>query len=548
MTTPLFKSSYTLGELDVSIPPYTEPGDLLIAAAYMPTTEFDARGETGRFYRVVAEGWRLQEIVRFRTDIGRAALSIHTFVVPSVVPETLRFNIERRIIGVEDVADQIAIDVAVVSYRGVNVDNPIQGLERAKNPDDDALVAVLNVPSPVIQISAGASVVDDLNDKAIVGSLRIADVTESAQGLSGPYSISANDVAARILLSLNPIVESSGLDPIPSSGTGVGRLIEPINPLIIEAFRYSEGSFTLDSVPGAIGAEIVFDSIGCCIGGKVTFAIDPLYEPYTRLIKLYSNTREDSEARILYFSGIPTDGGERGGMQTLNLMDLSKLWLDGPVYLDDYPVHPIISEVVDLNGGFPLTRTAGTTQEYETWRKFLKRRFDRMPEVSFGVGAEGRYIQGRPQDCSPMLIDAREHSKIKALSSTLPPYITDYYVKPDDPTAYVETVGTRSDLLTLAPRKIEEARMGADGVEIPFGFDLPYREAPSYELTIDDRIAIPPFLVIELPDGSNQYVSGARVQITPDTGGGASLKTIIKTRTVPYPETSYRRDSQGRFV
>lgn len=542
-------SSFSFGELSVSVPEGAQAGDVLVVAAHLPKSEFAIRGDVGRFYTLVSPGadWETLGIVTYRKNNNKVVLAAYLYVIPTEVPDTVTVSIRREVSGVADVADQISLDVAVACYRGVDNDRPFQAVTGTANANEAISFAVLRPPATVVQASVDG-VSATLNERFSVGPLRIAEGLEPEQGRSSLYALTADGAAGRLIVALNPAVETPDTDPVPTEGTGVGRLLEPRNPLLVTSDRLQDDVFVADATPTVLGAELVFDALGSCMGGSVLFTDDPLWEPYTRRVQVWFDTA-DGIAQ-LYFTAINLETSERGGIYQTTLMELSKLWLDAPVHLDDYPTHVTITETLDLNAGLVVDRIPGTINEFETWRRFLKKRYERVPEAFYGVGAEGRYIQGRPQDAAPLTIDAALYPDPNPIAANLTPYVSEYYVAPNDETASVTLTGIRNDLPTLAPKRIVEVDAAPAGADVPPEFSLPISEPPSYEIVIADRIAIPPFKVVNLPNGETQYVSGARVRITPDTGGGAKLVSTIRTRTLPYPGSGggQRRDRLGRFA
>jgi hypothetical protein len=539
-------SSFSFDGVSIPVPSEVRAGDVIVAAAHMPATEFAVRGPTGRFYQVSAPALTTVDILSFRLDGNKGILATYTYVVPDDPPDALDFKVRRDVRGVPDKTDELELTVVVTAYRGVDTRTPIQSQVRSTTADDLLSLVIGRVPAKTLQLSVG-NLTDSLEARVNVNDVRIADTPEDYQGSSPLYSVTSEESVVRLLLALNPVPDVPDRDPVPTSGTGVGRLIRPRNPLVVKAQRVQGGVFVEEDVPVPVGAELVFDGLGCCMGGRMTFASNPFWEPYTRRVQVWYT--DDETAENLYFTAVALETDEADDLYTTNLLELSKLWLDAPVGLDDYPQHVTITETVDLNPGLTIDRIADTVDEYETWRRFLKFRYEGLPTAVFGVGAEGRYIQGRPEDAGGLELDARLYPDVSPIAAALPPYVTDYYVAPDVVTQAVTVTGQRTDVPALAPRVIEETDAAPDGAEIPDGFRLPFTEPPSYEINIPDRIVIPPIRVVELPGGQAQWVSGARVRITPDTGGGARLFTTLRTQTLPYGRSSgQRRDRLGRFA
>ena len=536
---------FLLGSVELPVPVGSLIGDVLVACAVIPSAEFASSGSSGRFYRLQADGWQVLELVEFRQGDNKAVL-LSCYRVLNSVPTSFTITVTREVIGVADAIDDISVFAAASCYRGVDNGNPIQAHDAAKSDDGIALV-VIRPTATIISATYGVNVTDALTERVTVGDLRVAEDSVAVQGRTAPYTLTSDsDDLGRVVLALNPFVAAPGIDPPPTAGTGVGKLITDINnPLVAQAYRVTGSTLSEVATPRLLAVDAAFDAIGGCVGGLATFTSDPLWQPYTRLLRVSYTTTASSP--VLWFSGVCTTITDVDGLFDVELLPLSDLWLDDAVALADYPSHVTISERLNLNSGLVVDRLAGTVDEWQTWRTYLKKRFEGVSEVTYGVGAEGRYIQGRPQDAVPLVLDARRYPDSQPKGINLTPYVSAWFGTPTDTTDPVTSSAERDDLPALAPRRVEPADEGGSGYIAPDGFGLPFSEPSSYVINIPDALVIPPLQVVDLPNGETQYVAGSRVKIEVDSGGGASLMSSIRTRTIPYAGTR-QRDRLGRFV
>jgi hypothetical protein len=537
--------SFALGSVTLDTPTGAAAGDVLVAVGQIPQAEFEASGGSGRFYQLTAADWQVLEVLEYRSGDSKRYVVV-CYRVLDAVPTSLTFNVSREIINVPDPGDALTIDVSVACYRGVETSNPIQAHDTSTNEDDSIQLVVTRAPAVLVHTTVGTGVSDGLTLRSSVGDVRLAETTENLQGRTLDYSVtSTGDDVGRVLLALLPFVAAPDTDPPPTIGTGVGRLVTGIrSPLHVTAQRVQSGALVGTVAPKLLAADMAFDALGCCVGGMVTFAQNPFWEPYTRLIKISYTTKTPAPA--LYFAGVATTTTETDELFDVELLPLSDLWLDDAVGADDYPQHITITEHLNLNSGLVVDRLAGTVDAWQTWRTFLKRRFEGIGEATFGVGADGRYIQGRPQDAVTLTIDAGNYQR-ESHGMSLTPYISAWYGEPADFADPVVETETRADLPALAPRRVANADEDSGGFVAPIEYGLPFYEPSSYTLSIPDAIVIPPIKVVNLPNGQTQYASGCRIKVEVDSGGGASLVSTLRTRTIPHP-TDRRRDRLGRFV
>ncbi len=366
-----------------------------------------------------------------------------------------------------------------------------------------------------------------------------------------PTFTTNGDTDTWVQLGLTDIIHSN-TDPPPAPGspgtTGSGALIperDVIDPLITTLWDVSGGALveTEDETVAlqVISCALTFNGLGVCTGGTIVYPARPGYNPLGRVVRLAVDAAGLSTP--IWYSALPVDVQYDAGLWRVELVGLWALRSRGRIatsgtggtFQVDLPTVPDVT-VGDLilDEGSGVTIEENTLDELTAWDTYLAEKFDRFTDAGWGVGPDLIYAQGRPAQAGYVVIDATTQAgllTVKAVGFVEPPYITEWGALDSVPNL-VESTRT---LPALTPRIVAQSRVDSGNALLePNGASLPPYAGPSYRLTYAG-IAIPPFLITDLPDGLSQYVAGAEVQIEHgEEDRAATITTVLTTVALPY--------------
>lgn len=341
-------------------------------------------------------------------------------------------------------------------------------------------------------------------------------------------------------------------DPPPSVGqpcvTGSGYIAwetDIINPLLTQLWVVSTDTNQLvlkediGETATCISANLNFNGIGACIGGEAFFLQEPISAPYSAVFR-FKIDESNLVSPDCWYAALATNRQYTNGLWRVELKGLLEITIDDMV--GDVPTLPTYAPVypnkLNLFTGDEVTVTAGTKDEYQTWRTLLKRRFDLWADIVYGVGPDLVYGQGRPRDAGWLVVNyalERKRMKVVAEPYAIPPFVTKWWVDDDAATpAFLPT--EREDLTALVPRRVVESQYDGNGDLItPEGGKAPiYESEPSHRFVFAG-LAKPPLRIDSIPNHGSQYAVASIVQISAGSEGSTpKVQSTVVTGALPY--------------
>lgn len=543
---------FSNGLLELAMPTHQQ-GDVLFVALTINPSSFERSRFGERYYRFI-----IPETFTYVTDIeyGQKTEPAHALVMYRELtdsePNSYLFAIKQTNELLNTGNNDVVTLTGIASvYRGFDVKRLINDKQSTEQLYESLLVNTTRQQCQALMFTykyQGTLTHNSLTLRESQDDLQLEDGIIPNKGAITPYDYTANNaIAGRTLLALAPS-SFGGEDDPPTSGTGVGVVYPETSfrkPLILTSYELNQDNelVEVDDFVQCIAASVKFNSLGACIGGTLNLASNQTrrglqLKPYSRIFDL-------SLIQIATINGFVTEIGTEvwyrcllgsfpkihpgKGFYQLPVLGLYQLVKNGFTYGQTNPIKPpFITEKGNYNDGIGTDYTAGTVDDYETWDKYFKKIYKGVTQAEWGVGYDSRFVRGRPQDASPLVIDARQYNATPAESSENE-YITAYFVKPDDETQPVVYADERTDLPSIIPERGIQAELNGSGLPIiPEGFTLPVAQEQSFEFSYPG-ILIPPVLVTNLPNGKQQYVSQANVRLELN---GTRVETKVRTENL----------------
>ena len=327
------------------------------------------------------------------------------------------------------------------------------------------------------------------------------------------------------------------------SDAGVGYFItekQIIEATDFEIWRYDPvaSAIAIASRPPIRCLELIlnYNGIGACVQSQAYFDQNPSAVPFTSILRLLLN---DTTLVVpdYYYTGLIGQTEQSNGTWLATLRGLLHLKLLDQVGVGAETLFPVEAGIFpnfkNLFTGKTIPVVANSADEKQTWKSLLDKRYDPWPDATYGVAPNTEYVQGRPPDGLPVLIDYLTNRNIISLQVE-PPVLNDYYTSwwADNGGSIVD--GARTDLNPLTPRRVIESRIdGSSNLETPVGGTIPFFSDPTHIIKVAG-IVLPPARVVNLPVVGAQYVATAEVNVIPSTeGSGSSITTTLRTVGTP---------------
>ena len=347
-------------------------------------------------------------------------------------------------------------------------------------------------------------------------------------------------------------------DTAPSSGSpseaGSGYIAwekDIDNPLIVEVWADVAGTLAdLGDEVVCIGGQFSFNGLGACVGGKAQFVTEAIESPFSRVIRLKID-EPSLTSPDYWFVGVASNIRQSGKLNLweVDLLPVLDLVIDDKIGSGNlYPSHSgVFTAKKNYYSGDDVDLSVGSTDFFQPWRQYLRKKFDAHPEASYGVAADLVYVQGRPQDAGFVTLDYSTNThRIEAKQGAypIPNYVTGWYAKPDN----TVLSGQRSSIPLLVPRRVVQTNTDNNSeLTEPVGSAAPYFSDKAYILKIAGLIK-PPIKITNLPNGETQYAAGSQITIEPaKEGSGARIISTVQTVALPYQSIKQTREGREGF-
>ena len=386
-----------------------------------------------------------------------------------------------------------------------------------------------------------------------IGDFEISEFLTTGQG-TFPIDFDvtgAHDSNISIVLSL---IESGAqtTDPKPTgsgpsiTGRGYRAWTEDIvNALEVEIWKpNSVGILAVASsgadAPVCLSGTFNFDSLGNCLGGEAYFLQPPIQVPNEGVLRL-KLTSSDVTSEYWYsalMENIERVKANKYKVKLVGLFEVNRYDACGAI-----PTFPTLTGVyptkLNLFEGKVIPIAAGTADEQQSWEDLLQRRFDLWPDISYGVGAEFVWSQGRARDGTVRKINYTKNlrrMRMKVDEYSITDYVTSYYydsggvLNPADK-------GSRNDLDVLTPRRVVSTEQdGAGNLIAPIGSQLPFYLERSHVFDVQGLLK-PPIQINGIPGIGGQYVAGSSVIVKSRGSSAGNIESKITTGALPYEES-----------